>query len=132
MGGGRRRVNEKVKCENCGLEILREEGLTRDGEILCEDCYVTLSGHVQTCDPWAVRAAKEFRKGSGLQDAEGLTEQQKAVYDFIKDKQRVTPEELYVAFQIPPQELENLIATLRHCELVKGQKEGAQVYLTLF
>ena len=125
-------MNEKVKCENCGLEIPSEESLTRDGKALCEDCYVTLSGRVQTCDPWAVRAAKEFRKGSGLEEAEGLSEQQKAVYDFIKEKQRVTPEELYLAFQLSPQELENLVATLRHCELVKGQKEGAQVYLTLF
>ena len=125
-------MNEKVKCENCGLEISREESLTRDGKTLCEDCYVTLSGRVQTCDPWAAWAAKEFRKESGLEAAEGLSEQQKAVYDFIKKKQRVTPEELYAAFQLSPQELENLIATLRHCELVKGQKEGAQVYLTLF
>lgn len=125
-------VNGEVKCENCGLEIPREESLTRDGKALCEDCYVTLSGRVQSCDPLAVRSAKEFRKRSGLEAAEGLTEQQKAVYDFIKAKQRVTPEELYIAFQIPPLELENLVATLRHCELVKGQKEGTQVYLTLF
>jgi late competence protein required for DNA uptake (superfamily II DNA/RNA helicase) len=121
-----------IKCENCGLEIHREEGLTREGKVVCEDCYITLSGRVQACDPLAVRGAKEFRKRSGIEAAKGLTEQQKAVYDFIKDKQRVTPEELYVAFQITPQELQNVIATLRHCELVKAQKEGTQVYLTLF
>ena len=91
-----------------------------------------ISHRVQGCDPWAVYSAKRFRKLAGLQGAQGLTEQQKAIYEFIKSKGKVTFEELQHAVQLPQQELENQIAILRHCELVKGQSEDGKVYLTLF
>lgn len=90
-------------------------------------------GHrLQGCDPWAVYSAKRFRKLAGLQGAQGLTEQQKAIYEFIKSKGKVTFRELQRAVQLPPQELENQIAILRHCELVKGQSEEGNVYLAPF
>jgi predicted HTH transcriptional regulator len=80
----------------------------------------------------AVRSAQRFRKASGLEEATGLTEQQRAIYEFIKSKGKVTGVELYTKFRLSPQELENQIAILRHCELVKGRKEGKEVYLTPF
>ena len=90
-------------------------------------------GHrLQGCDPWAVYSAKRFRKLAGLQGAQGLTEQQKAIYEFIKSKGKVTFRELQRAVQLPTQELENQIAILRHCELVKGQSEEGKVYLAPF
>ena len=122
----------EVQCEKCGTTVPEEDRLTLDGQVLCEDCYVTASKRIQGCDPWAVRAAKEFEKTSGISAVEALTDQQRAIYDFIKDKGRVLPEEVCGTFQLTPQELQNLVAILRHCELVKGQKDGAQVYLTLF
>jgi predicted transcriptional regulator len=91
-----------------------------------------VSRRIQACDPWAVYSAKRFRKLAGLQGAQGLTEQQRAIYEFIKSKGKVTFKELHHAVQLPPQELENQIAILRHCELVKGQSEDGKVYLTLF
>jgi late competence protein required for DNA uptake (superfamily II DNA/RNA helicase) len=123
---------ETVKCQKCGREISRAESLTHGQQILCEDCYIDATHRVQTCDPLAVRSAKLFRKTSGLEAAEGLTGLQRAICEFIKSRGRVSREELVGEFHISPQELENQIAILRHCELVKGQKEGKKVYLTTF
>ncbi len=123
---------EMVKCQKCGREISRDDGLTRGEQILCEDCYINATHRVQTCDPLAVRSAKLFRKTSGLEATEGLTELQRAICEFIKSRGKVTGEELFNKFHLSPQELENQIAILRHCELVKGQKEGNKVFLTPF
>jgi len=110
-----------VKCQKCGREISRDDGFTRGEQILCEDCYIKATHRVQTCDPFAVRSAKRFRKTSGLEATEGLTELQRAICDFIKSRGKATIEELFSTFHLSPQELENQIAILRHCELVKGQ-----------
>jgi late competence protein required for DNA uptake (superfamily II DNA/RNA helicase) len=123
---------EMIKCQKCGLEISRDDSLTHGGLILCEDCYIKAVHRLQTCDPFAVSSAKRFREKSGYEATEGLTELQRAVCEFIKSKGKVTREELFNIFHLSPQELENQIAILRHCELVKGQKEGDQVYLTPF
>jgi hypothetical protein len=123
---------EMVKCQKCGREISEDDGVTHGGQILCEDCYIKATHRVQTCDPLAVRSAQRFRKTSGLDAAEGLTELQREIYEFIKSRGKVTGIELFTKFHLSPQELENQIAILRHCELVKGQKEGEKVYLTTF
>jgi late competence protein required for DNA uptake (superfamily II DNA/RNA helicase) len=123
---------ETVKCQKCGREIPPDEGLKHGQQILCEDCYIDATHRVQTCDPLAVRSAKLFRKTSGLEAAAGLTGLQKAIFEFIKSREKVTAAELVTEFSISLQELENQIAILRHCELVKGQKEGDRVYLTPF
>jgi hypothetical protein len=87
---------------------------------------------IQGCDPWAVYSAKRFRKLAGLQGAQGLTGCQTAIYEFIKSKGKVTFEELQDAVQLPPQDLRNQIAILRHCELVKAQSEDRKVYFVPF
>ena len=123
---------EKTRCDNCGIEIPQEDCLTKNGQTLCEDCYIDSSNRIQGCDPWAVRAAKEFEKTSGTKTEDALNPQQKAIYDLVKEKGRIAPEELCLTLQITPKELENLIAILRHCELVRGEKVGDEVYITLF
>jgi len=123
---------EMVKCQKCGQEISREDGFKRGEQILCEDCYLKATHRIQTSDPFAVSSAKQFRKTSGFKATEGLTELQKAICEFTKSRGRATIEELCTTFHLSPQELENQIAILRHCELVKGQKEGNKVYLTPF
>jgi hypothetical protein len=40
----------------------------------------------KACDPWAVYTATRTRETSGLNGAEGLTELQKAIYEFVKSK----------------------------------------------
>ena len=121
-----------VICQKCGHEVPREDSYTRNDQNFCEDCYIGVTGRVQTCDPMAVRSAVQFRKKSNLEATEGLTELQREMVEFIKSSGRAAVEELLTTFNLTPQELENQIAILRHCELVKGQKEGSNVYISPF
>jgi late competence protein required for DNA uptake (superfamily II DNA/RNA helicase) len=123
---------EKVKCQKCGGEISQDDSFTLRDQVLCEDCYIGATKRIQTCDPIAVRSATQYRKASGLEATEGLTELQKAICEFIKSRGKTTAAELTGTFHLSPQELENQIAILRHCELVKGQKESDKVYLMPF
>jgi len=121
-----------VTCKKCGKEISKEDSFTRSEQILCEDCYMGITHRVQTCDPVAVRSAVRFRNKSGLEAMDGLTEIQRAICEYITSRGKATIEELFSTFQLSPQELETQIAILRHCELVKGQKEDNKVYLIPF
>ncbi len=72
-----------MKCEICGCELEKEDCIEEEGKVFCEDCFIEAHHKIQTCDPWAVRSKKIFRKEAGLEGTEGLTELQKAIYEFI-------------------------------------------------
>jgi len=91
-----------------------------------------ISQRIQGCDPWAVYSAKRFRKLAGLKGAQGLTAQQRVIYELITSRGKVAFGELQEAARLPEEELRNQIAILRHCELVKGQSEDGKVYLVPF
>ena len=124
--------SEMIRCQECECEVSRDESLVLGNRFLCEDCYIKTTHRIQTCDPLAVRSAKLFRETSGLEATEGLTELQKAICEYIKSKGKVTAEDLISTFDLSPQELENQLAILRHCELIKGQKEVDVVYVVPF
>jgi len=86
----------------------------------------------KACDPWAVYSATRTRESNGLSGIEGLTSLQQEIYAFIKNKGKVTGEEIMKQFRITQNDLQNQIATLRHCELVRGQKEDGKVYIVPF
>lgn len=121
-----------MKCSQCGRDISRGETYEYSGETLCEDCYLYAMNPIKGCDPVAVRLATRFRERSGLKGTEGLTELQRAIYELVRSKGKVTSEEVTESLGIPQRDLERQLATLRHCELVKGQKEGDKVYLVPF
>ena len=121
-----------IKCNNCGKEIHEDEVFSTEGKTLCEDCYIDIGHRIRVCDPWGERSKKVFRKSHGLEGTDGLTEQQKEIYEYIRDRGKATREELHERFQIPLPELENQFAILRHCQLLKGKKEGDQVYIVLW
>lgn len=121
-----------MKCQRCQQEISEEESFSCRGETLCEDCYIDVMSPSKGCDPWAVYAATHFRESSGVKRVEGLTPVQKQVYEFIKDKGKTTLAEVMANLGISQRDLRNILATLRHCEMVRGQKEGDKVYLVLF
>lgn len=120
------------KCADCGSAITAGESFRLAGRVLCEDCYLLSAHRVQTCDPLAVRSAQSARKAFGTGAGEGLTSRQKAIRDHVAEKGRASAAELASTLDIPLQELERDLAVLRHLEMVKGQKEGDQVYLVLF
>jgi hypothetical protein len=121
-----------VKCKQCGREISDKEQYKYLGETLCEDCYIDIRYPAKACDPWAVYSATRSREILGLKEAEGLTELQRAIYEFIRDKGKSTTEELINNFDLSEPEMQTQLAILRHCELVKGSKKDDRVYLVPF
>ena len=121
-----------VNCERCGHEILAMDGYQHLGQTLCEDCYIDIRNPPKACDPWAVYSATRSRQIQGMNGAEGLTDLQKAIYEFIRGKGKVTREELIAHFNLKEIELQSHLAVMRHCELVKGYKESDRIYLVPF
>ena len=117
-----------VKCKRCGREVHAENSYQHLGEALCEDCYIDIRYPAKACDPWAVYSATRSRESAGLEETKGLTEPQKKIYEFVKRKGKVTREEILADFNLKKMELQTNLATLRHCELVKGRKEGNYIY----
>ena len=121
-----------VQCNRCGREVADSEKYEYHGQILCEDCYIDMRFPAKACDPWAVYSATRTRQQMGFKNAEGLTDQQRAIYEFVRSGGRVTSEELLKNFGLAESELQTHLATLRHCELVRGLKEGGRIYVVPF
>ena len=116
----------KVKCQICGCKVPRENSYTLGDRVVCDDCYMEETHPVQTCDPKAVHSAKVLGQTGSLDDL------QKALYKFVKDKGKVTLEEICAEFNLSPMRAQNQFAILRHLELVKGKKEDDKTYIVLF
>ncbi|MDD1749674.1 MAG: hypothetical protein LUO89_07340 [Methanothrix sp.] len=123
---------EGIRCQNCGKEIAEDEVFATEGKTLCEDCYIAVGRRIRVCDPWGERSKMVFRESHGLQGTDGLTDLQKNMYEFIKAKGKATRQELMEQFKLPAADLENQFAILRHCQLLKGRKEGDTVYIVLW
>ncbi len=121
-----------MKCNRCGHEVSTESSYQHLGETLCEDYYIDIKYPAKACDPWAVYSAMRSRESVGLKGTEGLSELQQAIYEFVKEKGKVTREEILANFNMKETELQTHLATLRHCELLKGRKEDNSVYLVTF
>ncbi len=121
------------ECARCQVEITNQEDVYHHrGKDLCEDCYMEALQQPKTCDVAATQLAKKHRQAAGQKGTEGLLDIQKKIHDYIKEKEKVTRNDLMEAFNLPEWELDKQIAILRHCELVKGRKENNRVYLVLF
>ena len=102
------------------------------GQRLCEDCYIEIRYPAKACDPWAVYSATRSRETVGLKGTAGLTDLQAAIYEFIRNKGKATREQLLENLSLTEADLQRQLATMRHCELVKGHKEGNSIYLVPF
>ena len=125
-------MSEGVKCQNCGKKLAEDEVFVTEGKTLCEECYIDVGHRIRVCDPWGERSKMIFRESHGLEGTEGLTDLQKEIYEFIQKKGKATRMELMEQFSLPAAELENQFAILRHCQLLKGRKEGDTVYFVLW
>jgi hypothetical protein len=125
-------VSSRLRCQSCGKEIPEDDCFISEGKTLCEDCYMDAGQRIRVCDPWGERSKLIFRERHGLTGTEGLTELQKSIYEFIKKRGKATKEELAKELALKAVELENEFAILRHCQLLKGKKEGDKVYLVLW
>lgn len=121
-----------MKCNRCNREIPENESFTHLGEKLCDDCYIDVRSPAKSCDPWAVYAATRTRESTGITGVEGLNTLQQSIYTFVKNKGKVTAEEVITKFNLTQRDLQNQFATLRHCELIKGRKEKDKIYIVPF
>jgi hypothetical protein len=121
-----------MKCSRCNREIPEDEAYTRGRERLCEDCYMKAGQPVQACDPVATRLALRIREKLGARGTDNLTDLQKAIYDFVQSKGKVTTKEIMAHLDISGDDLGTQLAVLRHCELTKGHKEDNTVYIVPF
>jgi hypothetical protein len=122
----------RLNCARCEREVPEKDSFSHLGQTLCEDCYIDVRNPPRACDPWAVYAATRSREIEGTTGSEGLTEVQKSIFEFVLGKGKVTKEELGRHFNLLDIELQTHLAVLRHCELVKGSKEGDRIYLVPF
>ncbi|NPV63455.1 MAG: hypothetical protein HPY61_12670 [Methanotrichaceae archaeon] len=121
-----------IKCQKCGTAVPEDEVMMTEGKTLCEDCYFDMGHKIRVCDPWGERSKKIFRESHGLTGTEGLTDLQKGIYELIESQGKATRQQLQENFSLSATELENQIAILRHCQLIKGRREEDQVYLVLW
>ena len=125
-------MTRSIKCGKCQRDVREGDSFNHLGQTLCEDCYLDVRSPVRTCDPWAVYAATQARENAGLTGVEGLTSLQQAIFAFVKNRGRSNAAEIMTKFSLTRPDFTNQFATLRHCELLKGQKEGDMVIIVPF
>ncbi len=119
-------------CARCRENIPEGEQFEHMGQVLCEDCYIEAIEPPRTCDVTAVYSAKVARRMAGQTGTDGLTELQKDIYNYVKAEGPVTHEQIMKKFKLAKWQLEKQFAVLRHCELLRGFREGGQVYVTVW
>lgn len=119
------------KCAKCGAEMQDDEVYVVDGQEICDDCSIMLSMQrtLKKCDPIAVHSAVTARKYSGQTGTDGLTSQQKNIYDYIAAHNGATVKQLAGEFKMSDAELDIALTVLRHMELCKGEKRENGVYM---
>lgn len=121
-----------VRCIRCNLEVPEDQSYVHRGNTLCEDCYLESIRRVRACDPWAVHHARCTRRNLALEPGEELSQLQRQLHAFILKRGKASIEEIMERFGLSAHELENELAILRHCELIRGCKENGGIYLVPF
>jgi len=116
-----------MKCSRCRREITEEQGYSYQGKAVCDECLMDLGMHPRECEPWASYLAGKERVG--LKGTEGLTDLQKKVYQFIKDKGRATRAVVQASFKLSEPDMDAQLTPLLHAELVKERDEKGKIYL---
>ncbi|GAW94248.1 hypothetical protein [Calderihabitans maritimus] len=117
-----------VVCPQCGREVDQDDMYQVNGQEMCDDCALERQNIPKPCDVWAVRIATNTRKSMGMRGTEGLTDRQKAIYEFISSQKGATLEQLKQKFSLTENEIRKEIAVLRHCELARAHKRGNDIY----
>ena len=115
-----------MHCQRCHDQIDPGDEREYAGRVLCEDCYMDALSPARTCDPWAVRSAKNLAQAGGA--AAELNPLQKQILEYLQQTGGVEPREIADRLQIKPSELEREIAALRHMEKIRGElRDGRKV-----
>ncbi len=119
-------------CDLCKKDFPKDEMINHAGKNVCEDCQVEALSVPKACNPMSVRSARIARDNLGQKGTAGLLPVQEKIYEYVKKEKRVPRERAARELNLSPKELETHFAVLRHCELVRGFKEGNEIFLTTF
>jgi len=86
----------------------------------------------RVCDPTAVSQTLMIRKNLGQSGTEGLSDLQKKIFDTVVAAGKIPHAELMAKLGLNENEFQKEFAVLRHCELLRGFKEGNTVFITTF
>ncbi len=112
-----------MKCSRCGIGIGKEDAYELEGERVCEDCFLDAQMPQHPCDPLAQSVADRF----GRISPDELLEEQREVYEFIKERGKVTPAEILNRFGMREGDLRQIFIVLRRLKLVKGQEIDGEI-----
>jgi len=118
----------KLKCEKCGSEVNEEDSYELGNEQVCEDCYIDSAKPQHPCDPVAQSSTDKFLETFGEVKLEELLEEQRKVYEFIKERGNVTPMEILQKFDMRQGELTQILIVLRRFKLAKGASIDGDIY----
>jgi len=118
----------RLKCERCGVEVDEEDSYELRNERVCEDCYFDSAMPQHPCDPVAQSGGDKFSETFGEVKPEELLEEQRKVYEFIKEKGKVTPIEIMQKFGMRQGELTQIFIVLRRFKLAKGANIDGVTY----
>ena len=117
----------RLKCERCGAEVEDEDSYMLRDERVCEDCYFDSAMPQHPCDPVAQSGVDKFSEAFGEVKPEELLEEQRKVYEFIKEKGKVTPIEIMQKFGMRQGELTQIFIVLRRLKLAKGVRIDGEI-----
>lgn len=125
-------TKEPIACARCGAALGPDDVTAPGGKPLCEDCLMDSMSPARACDPWAVKMAKGSAKTTG-EAAAALQGLERALYDLVCAEGRVAKGEAPGRLGVSPTQLERAFATLRHMELLRGERgEGGAVSYVRF
>jgi adenine-specific DNA methylase len=120
---------QPLKCEECGAVIPENDERQFKGQVICEDCYMTVLSPLKVCDPWAAYCAKSFSEKPGSQP--DLTPVQSRILQVLKETGGLERQELAERLKLSEEELKRDFATLRHMEKVSAEKRDGRIILSL-
>jgi len=112
-----------MKCARCGTEIDEGDFYELGKEKVCEDCFLDAQMPQHPCDPLAQSVADRF----GRISPDELLEEQRKVYEFIRERGKVTPAEILERFGMREGDLRQIFIVLRRLKLVKGQEIDGEI-----
>lgn len=115
-----------MKCSRCNRQLSKDKAYVHDGKVFCDDCLMDIGLSIRECDPWATYSDVQAQKLKGV---EGLSETAKKVYDLVRQKGRVTREDVMKELKLSGPELGAQLIALMHADLVKEVGQGDKMFL---